>query len=291
MARSIFNRVRRSLKRRVRYNLYPRAIVWKYRQKQCPTKPFIIRLDKDLKVRVYPHDVIGKHIYIDGVFEPEVFRFVKSYLKPGMIVFDLGSNLGQYTLLAARCVGEKGRVHSFEPSSSMFAELEFNVSLNNLSDTCILNKAAVSDVSGTAKLSKYEPGAEVYNSLGSHTRKERARVGYEDVKTIRLDDYVKEMGCGQIDFMKIDIEGAELLALRGAENILLRSDAPVILLELADVNTAGFGYAAVEIWDYLKSLGYRVYSLDRRSCGPEIVERPDKYSPSQNLVAIKAISE
>ncbi|MCK4789932.1 MAG: FkbM family methyltransferase [Desulfobacteraceae bacterium] len=291
MARSFFNKAIRSLRRRVRYNLYWRAIVWKYWQRQCPGKPIIVRLDRNLKVRVYPHDVIGKYIYIDGVFEPEVWRFVKSYLKPGMIVFDLGSNLGQYTLLAAKCVGEKGKVYSFEPSGRMFIELEFNVALNNLSDTCILNKAAVSDVSGTAKLSKYEPGAEVYNSLGSHTRKERAKVGCEEVKTIRLDDYVKEMGVGHVDFMKIDIEGAELLALRGAENLLLRSDAPVILLELDDVNTEGFGYAAVEIWDYLKSLGYRMYSLGRHRSGPEMIERPDKLALSQNLVAVKAISE
>lgn len=62
--------------------------------------------------------------------------------------------------------------------------------------------------------------------------------------------------------MILDIEGAELLALRGAENLLSRSDVPVILLELADINTEGFGYRAVETRNYLKSFGYHMYIVD-----------------------------
>ena len=54
----------------------------------------------------------------------------------------------------------------------------------------------------------------------------------------------------------------------------------MILLELDDVNTEGFGYAAVEIWDYLKSLGYHTYSLGRHRSGPEMIERPDKLALS-----------
>lgn len=288
MKTSIFNRVVRSLKRRMKYNLHPRAIVWKYWQKHCPGKPVITRLGNNLKVRVYPQDVIGKNIYIDGVFEPYSWNFVSKFLKPDMIVFDLGANLGQYTLLAAKSVGETGYVHSFEPSSRMFSELEFNVSLNNLSDICTLNKVAVSNVSDMAKLSKYKPGAEVYASLGSHTRREGTMIGHEEVKTIRLDDYIENAGIDHVDFMKIDIEGAELLALRGAENLLSQSDAPAILLELADINTDGFGYKSAEIWDYLENLGYRMYSLGDNRSGLEMIEHPENFSIAQDLVAMKS---
>lgn len=280
-------RAMQSLSGRIRYNLHPRAVIWKYWLRRCPQKPIITRLGKNLKVRVYPNDVIGKYIYIDGVFEPKAWSFVKGYLKPGMVVFDLGANLGQYTLLAARCVGQKGRVYSFEPSRRMFSELEFNVKLNGLADICVLNQIAVSDRPGMAKLSRYEEGAEVFGSIGSHKRKEATIIGYERVKTIRLDDYIQETGIGHVDFVKIDIEGAELLALRGARNLLSQSESPTILLELEDVNTAGLGYKAVEIWDYLKSLGYGMYSFERCRSGLEIVERPEEPSLSRNLVAMK----
>ena len=286
----IVSRAVRSLKRRVRYNLHPRAIVWRYWRKHCPNKPIITRLGKDLKVRVYPHDVIGERIYIDGVFEPDCWNFVGRFLKEGMVVFDLGANLGQYTLLAAKCVGRKGRVYSFEPSSRMFGELEFNVRLNGLLDVCVLNRAAVSDATGMARLSRYEEGAEVFGSIGSHKRKEASIIGYEEVRTITLDDYIKDTGINRVDFMKIDIEGAELLALRGARNLLSRSDSPAILLEVEDVNTSGFGYKAIEIWDYLRSLGYRMYSFERFRSRLEIVERPEESSLSRNLVAMKNAS-
>jgi FkbM family methyltransferase len=261
--------------------------VWNYWQRNCPGKPIITRLGGDLRVRIYPHDVIGKNIYIDGVFEPDCWNFVKKFLKLGMIVFDLGANLGQYTLLAARCVGQQGQVHSFEPSHRMFRELKFNVELNGLSQICVLNDVAVCDTCGTAKLSRYEQGAEVYGSLGSHKRKEGTVVGYEEVKTMRLDDYVQEMGIYRVDFMKIDIEGAELFALQGGEKLLLRSDAPTILLELADVNTDGFGYKAIETWDYLESLGYRMRCFDSHGNISGLAERPLDFVLEQNLVAIK----
>ena len=282
------DRVLRSLKRRVKYTLYPRALVWKYWQKRCQQKPIITRLDSDLKVRIYTHDVIGKYIYIDGVFEPASWNFVRKLLRPGMVVFDLGANLGQYTLLAAKCVGKQGRVHSFEPSHRMFRELEFNVKLNGFSDICILNSLAVCDTCGTAKLSRYEEGAEVYGSLGCHKRTEATLTGYEQVTTVRLDDYVQKTQIDHVDFIKMDIEGAELLALRGAEKLLRRNDSPTILLEMADVNTDGLGYKAVETWDYLESLGYRMYRFDGGGNISARATRPSDFTKAQDLVALKA---
>jgi len=284
----VINKIIHSLGRRIKYNLHPRAIVWKYWQMHCPRKAVITRLGKNLKVRVYPHDVIGKKIYIDGMFEPCSYNFVKTFLKKGMIVFDLGANLGQYTLLAAKSVGEQGQVHSFEPSSRMFSELSFNVSLNNLSDICTLNKMAVSNTIGTAKLSKYEPGFEVYSSLGSHIRQEATVVDYEEVKTMRLDDYIEKAGIDHVDFMKVDIEGAELMALRGAVKLLSQSDAPVILLELADVNTKGFGYMATETWDYLIGFGYHMYTV---GCNKKLklINRPPNFSIAQDVIATKTL--
>jgi len=256
-------------------------------RKYHPDKPLITALGQDLRVRVYPKDIIGRYIYIDGVFERDCWNFVKTFLRPDMVLFDVGANLGQYTLLGARCVGRSGHVHSFEPSERMFHELEFNVGLNGLSEICVLNRLAVSDTMGTAKLSRYEEGAEVFGSLGTHKRCEANIVGYEEVPTVRLDDYVEEHGINHVDFIKMDIEGAELLALRGAEGLLSRDDAPTILLEMGDVNSVGFGYRSRDLWDYLVNLGYRMYSLGPRGESLQDAQPPTDAHWATNLVASK----
>lgn len=263
--------------------------MWSYLRRRHPDRPLIVALGPDLRVRIYPKDVLGKYIYLDGVFEPECWNFVKGLLRPGMVVFDVGANLGQYTLLAAHCVGAQGHVHSFEPSQRIFTELQFNVELNGLSDRCVLNRLAVSDAPGTAKLSRYEEGAEVFGSLGVHERSEADIVGYEEVKTLTLDGYMEQHGIGRVDFIKIDIEGAELLALKGASRLLLRKDAPTILLEMGDVNTDGFGYKACEIWDHLVNLGYRMYSIASRGHSLQEADRPADFSRTLNVVASKVI--
>lgn len=285
---SFFRRLVRFLVRYWRNKLHPRAIAWSYIKKHDPHRAIIAKLGKELKVRIYPHDVIGKDIYVHGWFEEAECRFVTKFLREGMVFFDIGANLGQYTLLAAHRVGKRGKVHSFEPSSRMFAELNFNVDINGLSDICILNNVAVSDKEGIAKLSKYEAGGEVYGSLGSQEwAPDSSIVGYEDIKTITLDSYIKKHNIKKIDLIKIDIEGAELLAIRGAGQFLHRPGAPTVLLEMADLNTNGFGYKAIEIWDYLESFGYGMHSLDKKGNITGPAERPLNFERAQNLVAIK----
>jgi FkbM family methyltransferase len=227
---------------------------------------------------------------VEGVFEKSEYRFVSNFLKEGMFFFDIGANLGQYTLLGAQRVGRTGRVHSFEPSGRMFSEVHFNVALNDFADRCTLNNVAVSDKEGTACLSKYEVGGEVYGSIGDHKRASKwSVVGYEKVKTITLSNYINDNNIKHIDLVKMDIEGAELPALRGAEQLLRRPDAPTLIVEMADLNTVGFGYKAVEIWDYLESFGYRMHCINKRGnlCGGE-ARRPLDFAFTQNLVAIKS---
>jgi len=270
--------------------LNPRAIAWRYIKKRYPNKPIITKLGRDLKVRMYTHDVIGKDIYVNGMFEKAECRFVTKFLKPVIVFFDVGANLGQYTLLAAHRVGPAGQVHSFEPSTRMFTELKYNVELNGFSSICTLNNIALSNKEGAARLSVYEPGAEVYGSLGCHRREEGGFIvtGHEEVKTIRLDDYFEEAGIDHADLIKMDIEGAELLALQGSEHTLSKPIAPAIVLEMADINTVGFGYQATKIWDYLEMLGYHMYCFDRHGQISGLAQRPVDFSKERNLVALKA---
>ena len=265
----------------------PRAIAWRHIKKRHPHRSIITKLGKDLKVRIYPCDVIGKDIYVKRVFEKAEINFVTKFLKSGMVFFDVGANLGQYTLFAAKRIGLTGQVHSFEPNSRMFEELQFNVRLNDLTDICRLNQLALSDKNGQGLLSKYEAGAEVYGSLGNHKRSGGNITGHENVKTSTLDSYAKELRINHVDLIKMDIEGAELPALKGSVTLLSRDDGPVVLVELADINTAGFGYKAVEVWDYLENFGYQIFSLHGSKGFLKKIERPTCSTIVMNIVAIK----
>lgn len=286
---SIFSRGISFLKRHTWDALHPRARAWNRQQHNYPDQPVLTPLDTTLKVRVYPTDIIGREIYIYGMFEKEECRFVKNFLAPGMVFFDIGANLGQYSLLAARQVGPGGKVHSFEPSSRMFHELKFNIDLNGFSNICSLNSVAVSDTRGTAKLSRYEPGSEVYGSLGTqHWTTTSPIIGYEEVNTITLDEYTRENRVNHVDLIKMDIEGAELKALHGATQLLSQADAPTLVVELADINTIGFGYPAMDIWDFLEKLGYSLYRFNKKGKIIGLATRPKDFQIAQDLVAMKS---
>jgi FkbM family methyltransferase len=284
---SKISRASKAIEWRLRYHWQPKALLWDYLRRRHPAKALITALGDDLRVRVYPRDVIGRYIFIDGVFERECWNFVKGFVRPGMVVFDLGANLGQYTLLSAKAVGPGGKVHSFEPSSSMFEELRFNIDLNDVSALCVANRLAVSDTRGIAWLSKHAPGGEVFDSLApDHLSSQQKVTGYEKVETTTVDAYVRENDIPRVDFLKIDIEGAELPALRGARKLLSDGDAPTILVELADVTAQAFGYRALDTWDFLSDLGYRMY-LPGGKCDLRAMDRPSDFSVAANVVAVK----
>ena len=277
----------KQLARSGRNLINPKKYIWELYKIVYKDQPFIIKMRNGLKIRVYSNDIIGEQIYTNGVFEPREVAFVTKFLKPGMVFFDIGANLGQYTLLGAVSVGKKGCVHSFEPSVRMFSELEYNVKLNSLSKTCVLNRLAVADTNSIRQLSTYEAGAEVYGSLGNQHWSGKKIIGYEDVETIKIDDYFQKNGIPRVDLIKMDIEGAELLALKGCEQLLSQPNGPTIILEVADINTVGFGYSPYEIWDYLGQFGYTLNILNKTGSMAGVVDKSYDFSQGVNLVGVK----
>lgn len=150
-----------------------------------------------------------------------------------------------------------------------------------------MNNFAVGDKNGTARLSTYAPGYEVFASLESSQRHRDKIVGFEEVRTIVLDDDVRQKNIPRVDFLKIDVEGAELFALRCAKALLSGDAVPIILLELADVNAAAFGCKAIEVWDFLRTVGYRMYSLGSPKGGLTEITRPEQCADQLDLVAAK----
>jgi len=184
-----------------------------------------------------------------GIYEilwDEVYEHVFK-VKQGDKVIDVGAEFGLFTVKAAKAVREKGLVIAIEPHSGSMAILSENVKNNNLKNVLLVQKA-IGSQGGKAKL--YLP----YKST--------LRVGkeYIDVDVDTLDNIAKELKLGKVDFIKIDVEGAELEVLRGANKIL---SSPNIKLAIAAYHNLSDGTPEFQkILSYLRSKRMRVWTKD-----------------------------
>lgn len=206
-------------------------------------------------------------------YEPEL-AFLRQYLRPGMVMVDAGACYGIYSLVAASRVGRSGLVLAIEPAANSYERLAGNVRLNRLVNVRPL-RFALWDRRGDAFLRHAaDPGR---NSLGEV---ESARTSGETVSLRKLDDVLDEQQIRRVDVIKLDIEGAEAPALRGAIRTL-RAQRPVVIFEENARAAAALGLGASEAAGILRSLGYAVYQTH-----PSGTLRACAESAGGNLVAL-----
>jgi len=170
-------------------------------------------------------------------------NFILRYLRPADNFIDVGANVGVYTVLAS-CIVTIGEIHAFEPSAQALLRLKENIEINNLANVSV-HATAVSDLSGHVYLTKNRDSM-------NHLIKHCDIPNIEMVKSVRLDDEV-----GGIDFAmgKMDIEGAELLAMKGSVKMLESHNPPIWLIEVNDL-ARRFGYEKEDLISFLMKFGY-----------------------------------
>jgi FkbM family methyltransferase len=209
------------------------------------------------KMFLNPWDIaLTPIIMFRGQWEPgETFWIVKT-LKKGDTVVDVGANIGYYTVIAAKIVGDEGRVYAFEPDPESFALLEANVRLNGLTNVVLEQKAASN-----------EPGRlELYlnpKNRGDH-RIYRPKEGPDreviEVETVALDDYFKDYD-GRINFIKIDTQGAEGVIFEGLTGIAKKNDDIRIAIEWWPYGVDTMGFESGKLLSMVSSLGFHFYDL------------------------------
>ena len=193
----------------------------------------------------------------EGSFEPRELRFVERYLRAGMIVLDVGAHHGLYTLLASKRVGRKGRVIAFEPSPRERKRLMQHVRVNRCTNVTIA-PFALGDFTGPAELFVVNKFEDWCNSLRPPAVNRSTSKIPVDVK--RADEALQPLGITKVDFVKLDVEGAELSFLNGAVGIL-RDSRPVVLVEVQDSRTKAWGYASREIIECMERRNYRWFGV------------------------------
>ncbi len=178
-------------------------------------------------------------------------RLLRTVLQPGASFWDVGANIGYFSLLAATVVGPRGQVVAWEPGPEAFQQLQDNIALNNVLQVYAL-PLAVADQEGTARL--YLHGGEA--DTGATLFQGGARSQYHEVQTTTLDTFFRQHGGPPPQLLKIDVEGAELAVLQGAVS-LLADHSPLLLVEMEEKTLRLAGLSRQDIVDFLVPLGYR----------------------------------
>lgn len=193
------------------------------------------------------------NLSVCGNFEPFETATLKTLVHEGDTIVDVGANIGFYTLLFARLVGDEGRVYAFEPDPGNFALLTKNIEVNGYQNVTAV-QAAVSEESGSAKL---------FLAKGNHVDHklydtEEGRESVE-VECCRLDDYFDSLG--PVQLIKMDIQGAEVGAVQGMQGLLERSAGVTVVTEFWPFGLESAGDSPQTYLDLLGSMGFEVLEV------------------------------
>jgi FkbM family methyltransferase len=172
---------------------------------------FVVDVEGVGLMRLEPWDFIDARIFFFGAWEPAVSRFMRETIRPGMVVADIGANIGYYTLLRARAVGPEGHVFAVEPSPEIRARLEQALALNGLGNVTVI-PYGISDRAERRSfhLSQANMGASRFGEA----------VAEGGIELRRLADVVPADMLARLSFIKIDVEGMEVAVMRDIARIM-----------------------------------------------------------------------
>jgi FkbM family methyltransferase len=212
------------------------------------------------KINVNLASRVSDPVYFLGEYEREISKLVIKIVKEGDVCFDVGANYGWYATLFSSLCGNTGQVHAFEPLPGLFEKLQRNMELAGYPENVFLEPLALGDENRIVTLHTFPGLTTGHNSLSAMDQD-----NYEttEVKMVTLDSYLSEKGLTRVDFLKIDIEGAELLFLHGARSLFKIDRPPFLLMEMALNTSKGFGYIPNDLIEFIRSqAAYRFFTID-----------------------------
>ena len=189
--------------------------------------------------------------------EPETVQWLESVLRPEDTFYDIGANVGAYSLVAFAVTGGKARVIAFEPGFGTFAELCRNIHLNHAEESITPLAIALSDRTGLAsfRYSETTPGAALHNWDASAPGETHAPELVLPTMSYRLDDLIAALDLPPPTLLKLDVDGPELEVLAGAEHTLADPSLRSCIVEL-DMRSHVYADAVA----HLERKGFRVES-------------------------------
>lgn len=190
-------------------------------------EPVLCNLTGGRQFVAYPSDLLQCIVAANGSWEGELLQAVRPLVRPGAIVLDIGAHVGYSAVMFADWVGDSGRVHCFEPMPDHQKQLLRNLTVNGLERRVNIVSAAVTDGVGECPFFDSRLSNSGMSSLiGPEGRSSRT------VKTVSIDAWIANENAAEIAFVKVDVEGAEAMVVRGMIATLQRRRVAAVLIEL-----------------------------------------------------------
>jgi FkbM family methyltransferase len=231
-------------------------------------KVLTLEVLKDVYIKFRGDGDIAKILFSDQhlvryqkSFEYRTLSLYQSFLKEGDVIIDVGANIGLFSLLGAKYIGDHGWVHAFEPTRSTFKILEENIQLNMLKNIVPHQVPLADGIKPIVMINPMKNNDKYYDAFNRIQEVEADEPNDYIQYTKTFDEFVGENKLTRIDLVKVDIEGAELLFFKGAEQSLLKFK-PKIIFEANENHCQAFNYKVIDVLIYIKELGYSLRQLN-----------------------------
>jgi len=222
----------------------------------APFVPVWVHVEPGVTMRLDPYDLVTREILLHHTWEPATTNELLRHVPAGGTFVDVGAHVGWYTLKAAKVVGPQGRVIAVEPNHETLIELRENIRASGAGAVVMVAPVACSDSETTLTFYASSRTNTGESSLSSaNAAQDKALAASYPVRARRLDGILKEAGAHRVDAIKIDVEGAEFLVLKGAAETL-DHDRPIVAVELVDRQLKAMGSSAAEVTAFMRAHGY-----------------------------------
>lgn len=209
-----------------------------------------------VEILIRANEDVGKAMLAKR-FEIKELKFIKNQLSQDAVFIDIGSNIGLFSLVVASS-SSTIQVHAFDPIKLNNTLLSSSIEINGL-ENIVVNETCVGNYDGVIEFSVASDSA--YSSIHDSGRKSELKKLVLPI--VKLDTYVSKMKLQRIDFIKVDVEGAEMMVVEGASKVFSNSSLrpKMMMVELCDKNLRAFKTSVKEIVNLLEELNYRPYVL------------------------------
>jgi FkbM family methyltransferase len=197
------------------------------------------------------NDIIFKMIVRDDGYEHHVINTIKAFVKEGMACIDLGANIGIHTMTMSNAVGAKGKVYAFEPQMPVYHNLCTNIFLNNMNNVIAYPYAAFSRSCTFIEMRKVD-----YDQEGVSAGDIGLGTGGDKCLGMAIDD----LGLGQIDFIKIDVQGAEPFSIEGAQKTIAQC-RPIMIVEIEEHHLRRLGSSSLNLINMMLKMDYSLFRV------------------------------
>jgi len=221
-----------------------------------PSNEIETKLSNGLSILIDIRDYRVIEILLTGICEPIVTDVFRKLIKSGDVVFDVGANIGYFSLVASCLVGKEGLCYAFDPLEFNIGNISKSIEINDITNVRVIHKFVGDGISEQVTMSLPSP----YN-LGTGSIVVRDREKTTKVNTITLDAFSRNEKIDKIDFVKMDIEGAEYLAIQGMREGIKNLNYNYAAIEFHEYHLNRLHFSSMELKKIFVEAGYRAYEI------------------------------